>query len=73
MIPRGEVDLITSRLGWSVGLISPQAYALVAVTVYGTILITLFLLRFCFPFQRLRVALGTPSPPIAELPMEQQP
>jgi Na+:H+ antiporter len=71
MIPRGEVGLITASIGWAAGLISPEVYSLVVVIVLATTLITPFLLRFCFPAQRLHVAPGTP-PLIAELPEEQQ-
>jgi Na+:H+ antiporter len=71
MIPRGEVGLITASIGWAAGLISPEVYSLVVVIVLGTTLITPFLLRFCFPSQRLHVSPGTP-PLIAELPEEQQ-
>ncbi len=67
MIPRGEVELITASIGWTVGLVSPLVYSLVVVLVLATTLIAPVLLRIFFARQQL---VSTPAKPalIAELP-----
>lgn len=51
MIPRGEVGLITSSLGWSAGIISTEVYSVMVVLVLVTTLMTPALLRLLFPLE----------------------